>query len=249
MKILYLFLLFVLFSTVLHAQIKSGEVTYNLELGFKPNKESQKNNSSGNSTLKNMINASKKDLAEVKGVLKFNTQESFFSKVVPMQNDSNPSLNVSLSLLGLNGAGYYVSNEENIRLEITEMFDETFLIKDKAFQAEDWSITSETKKIGDFEVYKATTKKVVENSKGKFIHLIIAWFSPEIPFSFGPLGYGGLPGLILELEVQSNFPAIYTIETINFSKKNMEINFPTGKIITPLELDKMAKKGMKNLRN
>jgi len=80
-------------------------------------------------------------------------------------------------------------------------------------------------------------------------NLIIAWFSPEIPFRFGPLGYGGLPGLILELEVQSNFPAKYTIETIDFSKKNIKIEVPIGKKITPLELDQMAKKGMNNLRN
>jgi GLPGLI family protein len=39
----------------------------------------------------------------------------------------------------------------------------------------------------------------VENSKGIFKHPVTAWFTNEIPVSFGPKGYYGLPGLILEL--------------------------------------------------
>ena len=29
---------------------------------------------------------------------------------------------------------------------------------------------------------------------------IEAWYTPEIPMPYGPIGYGGLPGLILQLE-------------------------------------------------
>ena len=31
---------------------------------------------------------------------------------------------------------------------------------------------------------------------------MIAWYTPSIPFGFGPKGEYGLPGLILELEIE-----------------------------------------------
>ena len=142
-----------------------------------------------------------------------------------------------------------MTTQKNIKLEIKESYGKTFLIEDIAFNKKDWTISPEIKKIGNFVVYKATTKKVVENSKGTFTHKIIAWFAPELPFSFGPIGYGGLPGLILELEVLSNFPAKYTVESTNFSKESIEINIPMGKRVSPSELDGMARKAMDNLRN
>ncbi|MCW3162696.1 GLPGLI family protein [Chryseobacterium oryctis] len=55
-----------------------------------------------------------------------------------------------------------------------------------------WSISSETKKIGDYRVQKAST-----NFAGR---VWIAWFSTDIPFQEGPYKFHGLPGLIVKLE-------------------------------------------------
>lgn len=55
----------------------------------------------------------------------------------------------------------------------------------------EWEITSETKKINSFECIKATI-----NSQGK---RYTAWFTTDIPTSFGPFDFGQLLGLILEL--------------------------------------------------
>lgn len=49
------------------------------------------------------------------------------------------------------------------------------------------------KAIGSFNITNSNSKK-----ENKFN--IIAWFTTEIPASYGPLGYGFLPGLILELK-------------------------------------------------
>ncbi|MDH6252206.1 GLPGLI family protein [Chryseobacterium sp. H1D6B] len=54
-----------------------------------------------------------------------------------------------------------------------------------------WQLTNEKKKIGNFEVQKAFT----EYSGRKWT----AWFCNEIPLSYGPYVFYGLPGLILEL--------------------------------------------------
>ena len=55
-----------------------------------------------------------------------------------------------------------------------------------------WKITKETQKILGYTVYKATTK-----FRGRDY---IAWFSPDLPYNYGPWKLGGLPGLILKVE-------------------------------------------------
>ncbi len=59
-----------------------------------------------------------------------------------------------------------------------------------------WEISEETKLIGKYKAIKATTTRKM----GSFVEKIEAWYTPEIPFSFGLIGYNGLPGLILEMK-------------------------------------------------
>ncbi|MUP46490.1 GLPGLI family protein [Gramella sp. BOM4] len=249
MKIYKIFLLFSLISLPIQAQIKSGEVVYGLELSFSPNDISEQNNSAGNSTLTRMLKEAENELAEVKGVLQFNSEKSYFTKEVPMQINTGPALRVSLSLLGLNNDGYFTSKVEKEKLEITEKFGKTFLIEDELLENDSWNVTQQMKRIGKYVVYKATTTEIIENSKGKFENKITAWFAPEIPYSYGPMGYGGLPGLILQLEVNSNFPSKYTVESIEFSDEETEIMTPKGQRITYEEINKMARKAMGNLKS
>ena len=66
----------------------------------------------------------------------------------------------------------------------------------------DWKLTNESKTIDGRICYKATSPQInqdgIRSTDPKFD--IIAWYTPEIPVSLGPLGYGDLPGLILELQ-------------------------------------------------
>lgn len=66
-----------------------------------------------------------------------------------------------------------------------------------------WEITNETKLISGYKTIKATTdsyelKKDNPYYQGK----AIVWFTMDIPISAGPARYGGLPGLILEVEYE-----------------------------------------------
>lgn len=65
-----------------------------------------------------------------------------------------------------------------------------------------WKITNESKEIMGYKCYKAIGEKVVINSAGTFRNDIIAWFCPQLPYQFGPMGYGKLPGLIFELQTK-----------------------------------------------
>lgn len=60
-----------------------------------------------------------------------------------------------------------------------------------SFTAKDWRILwHESKLVLGHKTFKA----VLLND-----NQVTVWFTPHIPASFGPLGYGGLPGLILHL--------------------------------------------------
>lgn len=53
-----------------------------------------------------------------------------------------------------------------------------------------WKLGQEKKKIGNYICYKATKKDFFIGSSGNQVPLnIIAWFTPEIPYSFGSLKY------------------------------------------------------------
>lgn len=60
----------------------------------------------------------------------------------------------------------------------------------------DWKLLPETKEIGGYMCQKATGRL--------FGRDYIAWFSPDLPYSFGPWLLSGLPGLIMEASDSKN---------------------------------------------
>lgn len=102
----------------------------------------------------------------------------------------------------------------------------------------DWLLMNETKEINGFICYKATAVKKVENSKGVFHFPIIAWYCPQIPLSYGPNGYGGLPGLILELQVRN---ILFGVKTIDL-QPNKKVALPERKdykVVTEKEYESL----------
>jgi GLPGLI family protein len=109
-----------------------------------------------------------------------------------------------------------------------------------------WEITNETKKIGKFNCYKAIGLFERSGYINKKDEKIIAWFTPEIPFNFGPKYYSGLPGLIIKLEEGR---VSYALKKIN-KAESQKINFQKkGKQITAEKLRIMAGGMLKNRYN
>lgn len=99
-----------------------------------------------------------------------------------------------------------------------------------------WEITNESKLIGEYLCYKATTIKKIKKVNTEVNETVTAWFCPKLPFSFGPTKYAGLPGLILELQEKN---IAFVIQHIQF-QNTKEINIPKGKnVITEEELNKI----------
>lgn len=81
-----------------------------------------------------------------------------------------------------------------------------------------WNIESSQKNIANFSCYKATTVR----KEGQRTIEVTAWFTNELPYGFGPLGFDGLPGTILELEFSS---IVYSASNVRLNKKE-RINEP-----------------------
>jgi GLPGLI family protein len=88
-----------------------------------------------------------------------------------------------------------------------------------------WILSNETKLIDNYLCYKATNVFTVINGTKVFNHPVIAWYCPQLPYPYGPVGYGNLPGLILELQVRNAVFGAKSIQlnsNLTFDIKSLE---------------------------
>ncbi len=92
---------------------------------------------------------------------------------------------------------YYYNRAVNSIIWTIEALGEKFLVNlDKI----DWKLEKERKTISGYSCFKASAKKASKNAE---FQDVIAWYTPELPLSYGPLHYNGLPGLVVQLETHS----------------------------------------------
>ncbi|MBF7092253.1 GLPGLI family protein [Flavobacterium sp. ALJ2] len=85
-----------------------------------------------------------------------------------------------------------------------------------------WKLSPETKVINGFTCKKATTKNTEFNANQN----ITAWYTEEIPINDGPMFYSGLPGFIIQLELDDK--SILIFQKLAFSEENTEIELPNN---------------------
>jgi GLPGLI family protein len=234
-KLLYILSLL---PVVLYAQ-QSAQIEY--KINFLDSEYLKKTAQSKNEFLENLIIESKEFLKETTFLLTINGNQSTF-KVNQQIATKNTSLSKFAYAL-VNGDGlYYTNMADNEILHQMEAYGSRIILK-TSYDDYNWTLTGESKKIDKYLCYKAILSQ--ENKK------ITAWFSPDIPFRFGPAGYGNLPGLILELSFENDLSSIvYFASHLDFDKNKIQtIEKPNGgKVIGKLEYDKMGEKAKENLK-
>ena len=154
-------------------------------------------------------------------LLTFNKNEALFEEVVALEkpNPTQGGMSISFSMSG--DGDKYMNTKDKISYTEEDIFGDEFVIKDSLPKIA-WQITNETKIIGDYNCVKATyiepvskndleaynrQQEKIKNGKTTLFEMkkpepktITAWYTSEIPVSFGPNGVWGLPGLILQLE-------------------------------------------------
>lgn len=104
-----------------------------------------------------------------------------------------------------------------------------------------WKLTSEQSTYEGYMTMKATA--VIDSMN------VVAWFTPEIPVSGGPDTYGGLPGLILVLDVDDG-TRTYAARSIELGVEHSEeewVRPDKGRRVTRAEYDEIVEEKMKEM--
>ncbi|MCC5612610.1 GLPGLI family protein [Nostoc sp. CHAB 5834] len=84
--------------------------------------------------------------------------------------------------------------EKDKKTDVIEMLGKTYIVDD-SLNAPVWKIGNQIKDVAGYICMKAETEDPVKKQK------ITAWFAQDIPVSAGPERMNGLPGLIMELDI------------------------------------------------
>lgn len=242
-------ILALLLSLPTQAQDFFGTVTYETKLSIPdfdiPEDQAQKIPEDMQALIKEQLEA----VGQNTYILNFNKTESLYEK---KETPKSVDLNSSIIIQTEGGEQVnYTNLKEGISIAQVDLYDKLFLITDSVNNYK-WKITQETKKIGDYAAYKATYILKGEEAKTACNQTpkdreITAWYTPQIPVQFGPANYGGLPGLILELN--DGAQTILCSQIVLNPKKRPEIKAPKkGKKVTAKEFEKISEQKMKEIQ-
>ncbi|MGN7512779.1 MAG: GLPGLI family protein [Allomuricauda sp.] len=181
-------------------------------------------------------------------VLKISGDYSLFQekKSLKSESGSKATRNFASSYGGTRGI-FYINQTDSTYINIREFSGTYFKVKTKPKK---WKVHSdEHKYVGKYKCIKATTVDTIINPKGVFTSDVVAWFSPDLPNFYGPAGYFGLPGLILEL---NNGKISLEIKDIDFDairEPSFYIEKEKGKFVTEKQYDSIVEKTAKDFFN
>lgn len=203
-KVIYLVTL--LINVFCYSQIKNGTIVYgklNAEIDLKTIPID----------FREKIEKSNKDSDKIDYTLNFVGNESYFFANPLLLEDNTLFANY----VGIGGGKlkYYqnIETKEYREYRDNKRTGKTITNKKELYE---WTLHKETKIIDGYTCYKATTPQITnESTKTNDIKFnYTAWYTPQIPISLGPVGYGNLPGLILELQKPS---VTYYVKKINLN--------------------------------
>lgn len=162
------------------------------------------------------------------------TKEESQYKRVERINNSQSKSGVTISFGGV-GNDFYKNFSENISLTFMDYNGKKLIIKD-SLKVQPWIIQKDKSTYLGYDVKKANYQE--KNTT------YTAWFAPKLAIKNGPIEYGGLPGLILKLEIVNSSDKgenkrIYDAMNIKLDSK-AKIERPTkGQIVSEKEFDQI----------
>jgi GLPGLI family protein len=127
----------------------------------------------------------------------------------------------------------YKSLADDRMVDEREFMTKMFLIKGHAAPFE-WKIADGQKQILQYHCMKATWQDSVQN--------YVAWFTPQIPVANGPAEFGGLPGMVMQVEINEGERVITATEVIGETVDEELLKEPKkGKEVTQEEFREIVR--------
>lgn len=234
-KNLYLSVLICLsFAFRLLAQDKSqGVITFKRKTNFRQMMMKQKSISQEE---KDRMALMKSDTWDEKYTLFFNKNESLY--IASDEEDEANKYGYSWRKPELK---FHRDFKNEHQTDAIEMIGKTYLIDD-SLQKPVWKIKTQIKSIEGYICMKAITMDTIKKQT------IVAWFTDAIPAMAGPERLSGLPGMILELDLNDG-DVIISADKIEFKPVLEQTKLPKvkGKKITEAGFQSMIAKKIKEL--
>ena len=132
----------------------------------------------------------------------------------------------------------YVNYDEDLRIEKRDFMGRVFLITGEASRLL-WKLTDERSEFLGYICQKAVAQQDSTTYE--------AWFTPEISIPSGP-GYGGLPGLILVLDIDDGQRSLVVQElSLDGVEAGMIVPPKKGKKVSQEEFDAIVEEKMKEM--
>ena len=232
-------------TTTVAAQMKEGKISYERKINMHRNLPDPQ--------MKSMVPEFRTDKFE----LIFNESVSLFRSVVddeapdPFANAGGGGGGGMRMNFRMPTANTYTDMAKQMQYEERAFFEKEFLIVDSLKQYK-WKLSEETKTIAKQLCKKATTMITApqmrmrvsmgrggENNTDTTANTprapketeLVVWYAENIPVSFGPDNYSGLPGVIMEID-QDNGATVTT--AVEVSAK-----YPKKELVAPTKGDKM----------
>jgi len=209
---------------VVRAQVKEGKIIYERKINVHRRITDE--------NMKNMIpefNVSKAELS-------FSSDESIYGNVKEQQDIRELAGQDNNTHIVMNFGGGDIQTYRNYATERSvqqqDLGPKKYLIDD-SLQKQVWKLDAGTKTVKGYACKKAIT----HNKQG---NEVIAWYTEDIQSPSGPEVYGGLPGLILELNVNDAEIVFTALEVITKDFDKTIVKAPSnGKKISRAEFQKM----------
>jgi GLPGLI family protein len=133
--------------------------------------------------------------------------------------------------------------EKNTELDLIEMLGKTYVVED-SLQGPDWKIQNDLKEVAGHVCMNAFWADTLKAQKVK------VWFALDMPISAGPERFYGLPGMILEVDVNDGGMLI-TADKIDLRPVEKELALPKkikGKKVNEAQYRAVLKEHMENKR-
>ena len=225
MKTLLIVTVAFLVSQLAVAQVKDGKIIYERKVNM------HKRLTGEQASMRNMV----PEFSTFRMQLLFSENESIFKQIETEEDirDQAGGPEDGRIIVRMGGDNEVYKNCASGKIiELRELGPRKYIIED-SIRSFSWKLDeAEARTIKEYACKKATTK----NPRGGEI---VAWYTDQIPCPGGPEVFGGLPGMILELNIGDGEIVFSPLEIVIGSDQKMVKAPNNGKKISRKEFEKM----------